>query len=335
MQVLEQYEKLQAIAEKLQAIAELPEGEPKRWSRAEGISGKNQQFPHDLLRVAPVGVIHVEAEEGLYRASGGCGTGVYIAKIFKQSIFKYAEPPVPEKSFLERVDDVALDSFGTGRNPHYLGDPVVFQNLLALRRSLDDPVSFTICKNGKVSQHTASLKWRSEYTAGVPFIQEPEFEPKIREYECFAGACVMQMTLNFVADGLGSELVGGAETRSLLQYADPQHQVQSHLVINYVDQGTYTHRVIKPGMIVKSVNGVKVNTLDEFKRHFVPSQDLSSKGPCSKPVPKLKPHDTWSLVTNQDVPLVVILKEELENAKLQHASHRFTPTVREAAKCVR
>merc|ERR1719321_1778351 len=111
-------------------------------------------------------------------------------------------------------------------------------------------------------------------------------------------------------------------------YLSPNNQMHSHLVISYVEQGTYTDRVIRPGMIVKSVNGFKLNTLDEFKKHFIPSQDLSGQGPCALPWPKSGLYATWSLTMNSGESLVVDFKEELENAKLQHAPYKLTPTVR-------
>eukprot|EP00747_Dinoflagellata_sp_TGD_P161658 gnl/TRDRNA2_/TRDRNA2_178367_c0_seq1.p1 gnl/TRDRNA2_/TRDRNA2_178367_c0~~gnl/TRDRNA2_/TRDRNA2_178367_c0_seq1.p1 ORF type:complete len:688 (-),score=76.28 gnl/TRDRNA2_/TRDRNA2_178367_c0_seq1:648-2510(-) len=300
---------------------------------------------HHTLRIAPVGVTSVPTEAPLYTASGGCGRGIYLAQVLNQSMFKFAEPAVQAGSFLEEVNGIGIDSFGMGRHPTYLKNPISFNNLLSLQNTLDDPVTLTTCKDGTVTRHTASLVWHPEYAGGIPSVYEPEFEPELHDYEFFAGLCVMQMTANHVksivndlfGDLFDDEMptAGGVGSPRMRL---PEDKSEKRLVVTYVDKGSYTKTVMSRGMIIDSLNGMKVTTLAEFRKHFVPSHATSESswtggGNCSLPRDAV-----WSLINNDEVPLAVYFQEELSRqlakARLAHGSHLLTAAVRAAVGCL-
>eukprot|EP00927_Polykrikos_kofoidii_P066277 TRINITY_DN61906_c0_g1_i1.p1 TRINITY_DN61906_c0_g1~~TRINITY_DN61906_c0_g1_i1.p1 ORF type:complete len:784 (+),score=106.48 TRINITY_DN61906_c0_g1_i1:73-2424(+) len=233
---------------------------------------------HVQMRIAPVGVLTQEARQALYDTSRGCQKGVFVAKIFNRSMFKLADPPVQGDSFLEALDDIPLDQYGAGRNGKYLSDPVNFAQLLSLRSDLDEPIVFRVCKDGTITNHTASLKWRPEYEPGVRMIEEPHYEPESLSYEFFAGVSVMPMTQNHLIAMLQSQDPMSIATAT--RFLTPEEVTNPKLIVNYVEKGTYADQVLDVGMIVEQVNNKKTTTLSEYGKVFLPDEiSAVHKGP--------------------------------------------------------
>jgi len=173
---------------------------------------------------------------------------------------------VPERSFLTSVDNVTLDSFGMGRTANFLGDPTPFESLMSLREKVDDPVTLTVCQQGKETQHVVSIRWRPEYSLAVEDVEEPYFENEAMKYEIFAGITIMQMTTNHIAD-----LLKSGRPQTLSRWLLIENQAEPRLLITDVEEGTYASRVLTPGMVVQAINGKNVSKLGDIRKEFSPT----------------------------------------------------------------
>jgi len=223
-------------------------------------------YPHIQLRIAPVDTIGIEANDALYNTSGGCNSGVFLSRMLPTSALRFANPPVPERSFLTSVDNVTLDSFGMGRTANFLGDPTPFESLMSLREKVDDPVTLTVCQQGKETQHVVSIRWRPEYSLAVEDVEEPYFENEAMKYEIFAGITIMQMTTNHIAD-----LLKSGRPQTLSRWLLIENQAEPRLLITDVEEGTYASRVLTPGMVVQAINGKNVSKLGDIRKEFSPT----------------------------------------------------------------
>jgi len=225
------------------------------------------EYPHVQFRLAPVDAVGIEGNEALYNTSGGCTRGVFLSKIFNTSVLNYARPIVPERSFLVKVDNTPLDSFGMGYTEHFLGDPTPFESLMMLRPRVDEPVKLTVCKDGTESVHEAFMRWNDEHhCSGVKDIAEPIFEQQAIDFEAFAGVTLMQMTVNHIVKLLRSSSIPMSVGRWLL----PENEQSPRVLITYVDKGMYASRVLAPGMVLSKVNGQPISTLQDVRDSFVP-----------------------------------------------------------------
>lgn len=244
---------------------------------------------HHPFRIAPVDAECVEVNQALYQ-SEMCQNGVYISKILSTSIFAHATQdfgqgpvlsPIPERCFLTKVGDIALDHLGMGVTNHFLENPTPFQSLLVQKASEKRTVPISICKNGKTVPYQVNLTWNDEwYSMGVKDVTEPHYDKEAMDYEVFAGITLMPLSIQHIVRLLkwgGSPTVG--------RWLMPENQQKGHLLITHVQEGIYASRVLFAGMVVKEVNGKEVNNLQDFRDNFEPEGDTSY----------------WQLVTDRDV----------------------------------
>jgi len=270
--------------------------------------------PHEQFRMAPLDALSIEANEALYNSSGGCHSGVFLSRVLPTSAFRFASPPVEDRSFLTVVNGVELDSFGMGRTENFLGDPTPFESLMTLRDKVADLVEVQVCRHGNVTKHNVSMAWRPEYDSGIRSVEEPHFDPESMGFEVFAGVTLMQLTVNHVLSLLEE---GAHET--LGRWLLPENRFRKRLVVTYVEKGTYASRVLSPGMVVETVNGKNVSTLQDFQRYFKPDGD------------------TWELVTDQGLVYAASFREALAKQLVEATSHSgmeylLTPAFVDAAR---
>ncbi|CAE7778646.1 egl-4 [Symbiodinium pilosum] len=228
------------------------------------------------------------------------------------SLFRWAHPPIQTGSFLVKVDDTELDTFGMGKRFDFMQQYVSFKDLLTFREHLDDVVTVTTCNDGKSMQHSLSLKWNSSrFEGGVRYLYEPNFDETAKDYEWFAGVTMVQLTLNHV-DAWISMLGGETLGRFYLE----ENTLQPRVAITSCASGFSCEEIVGTGMIVESINGCPVSTLADIRRCFVP-----------------KKSEAWELVTDRGVALAVDFLEEMSQAvRLVHEDLTLlSKAVREAA----
>lgn len=247
-------------------------------------------WKHIQLKIAPVGVVTTPSSDAQITASQGC-TGIVLQKFKTYSMFRYADPPILPGSFLARVDDTVLDSFGMGKRENFMAGYVRFQDLLTMRATLDDDVPVTTCINGEYQEHVLSLVWNSSlYEPGVGKIYETRYAKQLLQYEVFAGMTLMQMTQNHVHKLMRM----WDATSHLACYEQEENQVEPKVMITAVTPGSSVDELLEPGMIVESVNNVRVRTLQELRDAFEPISG-----------------ETWQLLTDRGNLYVGNFTEEL------------------------
>jgi len=223
---------------------------------------------HVSLKLGPTGALIEHANrEMLWLAN--CSTGPLIKRIQEQSVLHFAKPPIEEYSFVQAVDGVAIDPFGEGRpKAGFLRDPMPLESLMQVSEDVESDVEVMICREGKISKHMVSMAWRAEYEKGIRWIEEPAYEEKALDYEVFAGVTVMQMTSNHVWTLIQ------ARVPYLGKWLLPENRNKPRLVIADVETGSWAEKVLWPGTVLESLNGHNVTTLDDFRTHFIPEDDL-------------------------------------------------------------
>ncbi|CAJ1462164.1 unnamed protein product [Effrenium voratum] len=265
---------------------------------------------HMEFRIAPVGVVYTQATQAHLRKLG-CRGGVPLDRFMPFSLFRWARPPIPVGSFLMKVDDTELDTFGMGKRFEYMQQYVSFKDLLTFREHLDDDVTVLTCMDGKQTEHTLSLKWNSSrFEGGIRYLYEPNYDDSAKDYEWFAGLTMVQLTLNHVDSWIQAY---GGET--LGRFYLEENTLEPKVAITSCASGFSCEEIVGTGMIVESVNGCAVSTLADIRRCFLPKIE------------------TWQLVTDRGVILTVDFVEELtQTVRLVHEDlSLLSKAVRDAA----
>merc|ERR1719353_1446654 len=215
-----------------------------------------------MIRVPSSNAVTVEAN-GALRKMSNCSAGLFIASLSPNSFFSHAEPPVPAHSFLTKVKGLAIDEFGMGFEKDYCADRVKYTDLFFMQDDLEGVVEVEACQNGVTSTHQVPLAWKDAYETGIQYVDEPSFEAKLTQYEMFGDISIMQMTMNHIELFYRSNPELAGFLRSDLSG-------DSWLIVNYVDPGSYASEIIRPGAVVRKLNGHEVHTLKDFREHFLP-----------------------------------------------------------------
>lgn len=269
---------------------------------------------HTVLKVAPIDVSIVEANDALYEGSGGCQSGVFLSHMEASSVLRRARPPVPPRSFVVSVANISVDGTGAGRADAFLGDPTPFQSLFTLWEDIDKPVVVTTCHKGKEMEHKVPMRWLQRYEQGLDYVREPHLVKDALDFESFAGVLVMRMTLDHIVSFLGD---GASPT--LGRWLLPENRARPRLVITDVALGTYASRVLSAGMVVDKINGKNVSTLADYRKSFVPNSTV------------------WELETDRGAVLAVDFRRELQSqvadgSASEHGAYLLTKAVQAAGE---
>lgn len=208
-----------------------------------------------LVKKAFLGIISTFASE--YQTSflgnpvpGGC----YAAEVIKNSPLDKAG--VQSGDMIYEIDGNRLDIYGEMSVP-WSEDKIDLADYVA-RLAIGEKVHLVYYRRGERNEATVTFDHSQELPIHTIY---PGYEQI--SYETFGGVVVMPLTCNHVsmladhAPGLG-------------KYADMKNRTEPVLFISHVfptSQSART-RTVRPGFIVKKVNDVPVQTLDDF-RHAV------------------------------------------------------------------
>jgi len=215
------------------------------------------------VRIPQADAVTVEANEALHQIQN-CSEGLFLSYLGSKSFFLQAEPPLPQQSFLTKVRGVEIDAFGMGVDKNFCEDRVRYTDLIYMQDDFTGTVEVEVCHQGKLTTHQVPLDWRgSAYDQGIVYVDEPAFEENLTQYVVFGDIAVMQLTFNHI------ELMYKANP-TLAGFLQPELMDSNRLIMPFVSPGSYASEFLRPGSIVKRVNGHEVFTLEDFKKHFVP-----------------------------------------------------------------
>merc|ERR1740123_1656691 len=142
------------------------------------------------------------------------------------------------------------------------------ESLMQISDDVESPVEVTVCRKGNVTKHMVSMAWNPKYQKGIRWVEEPSYEEGVLDYEVFAGVTVMQMTSNHVWSLIR------ARVPYLGKWLLPENRKKPRLIVTDVQTGSWAQKVLWPGAVLASLNGHNVSTLQEFRDHFKPQDDL-------------------------------------------------------------
>lgn len=243
-----------------------------------------------VVRVPEPELTTEHANEALYEYESCKKKGVFVSRVGRRSFLRNADPPVPDRFFLEAVNGVKIDEFGMGSKPEYAADRVNFDDLFFMTPTLSSNITIRTCHDGLHAEHSVSTSWQPEYGEGIVYVDEPLLSGKQKAFEQFGGVTIMDMTVNHI-----QQLASQGYTTSG-RWLHPDLIDKPRLIVTSVQQGTYAANVVRPGTVVRLVNGKRVHDLEEFHQAFLPAGD----------------RNVWTLETDTGKLLALMFNQSLE-----------------------
>jgi len=218
------------------------------------------------LKIPPLASELQPGTKAMY-AHYGCETGIFASKVMNHSALATADPPIPSKSFITKINDVELDSWGQGTDGKYTQEPVDFYDLAFMHEDPLSTATIETCTCGQKQTHKVNLQYQPANEEPVPFIDEPMFATM--DFEQFGDVTVAPLTKNVAQAIMGEGML------QILAYVADAEGAQRQLVITDVGQGSEASQSVSPGAVVDKVNGVPASSLRDFRANFQPQGEVT------------------------------------------------------------
>ncbi len=179
--------------------------------------------------------------------------GWYIAKVFENTLL--SSVGVLDGDMLYEINGYPIDMYGELNVPWSEDKISIFE--LLNRYKIGDDIIFKIYRNG--SEKIFKFKLAYDYIPPIRVIY-PEFEKEAIDYEIVGGMVVMQLSHNHVAQLLSS-------APELVKYSRSENQHKPAVVVTSIIpmSQAYKARVLRPGEVIEMVNGIDIQTLEDFR----------------------------------------------------------------------
>jgi len=206
-----------------------------------------------ILRKPFMGVLFNNGTEALTEYLGNPQPGgCYVVEVVKGSTLDRAG--IQRGDMIYEINGHQVDIFGEMSVP-WSEDKVSITDY-ASRLSIGEDLNLIVYRNGERKE--LSVKFTP---ATLPAIRRiyPGYEPI--DFEIFAGMIVMELTLNHI------QLLGD-HASGLSKYAELKNQSEQALIITHIfpNSQLFRSRTLSLGTTINEVNGMKVKTLDGFRK---------------------------------------------------------------------
>src|SRR3989339_408450 len=222
---------------------------------------KKEHEQDKLLRKPYLGILYNASTLALNRYLGNPPGGVYISEVYKGCILDKAG--IKKGDVLFEINGKKLDMFGQLNVP-WLEDKISVEDYIFYLK-YGQMITLKIYRNGEVKEFT--LKFEHSDLPPVRTIY-PDFEEV--EYDVVGGMVVMELRRNHLP-----LLINVMPT--LVQYGEAKNQLKSAVIITHVlpDSAAQRSRVLGSGMRLKEVNGIKMNSLADFRKAILKAGQTS------------------------------------------------------------
>ena len=218
---------------------------------------KKEHENDKILRKPYLGILYNASTLALSNYLGNPPGGVYISEVYKGSILDKAG--VKKGDVLYEINGRKLDLFGQISVP-WLEDKISVEDYIFYLR-YGQQITLKVYRQGEPLE----VKLNFEHSDLPPVrMMYPDFEEI--EYEVVGGMVVMELRSNHIPLLLNM-------MPTLVQYGESKNQLKPSLVITHVLPGSAAQRsrVLGPGMRLKEINGIKMKTLEDFRKAVLKS----------------------------------------------------------------
>jgi len=222
---------------------------------------------------------------------GGC----FVTDVIKNSTLYNSG--VQSGDMIYEINGISVDIYGE-MNVGWSEDKISFVNYIS-RLSVGQDIHIMLYRNGERME--MDMKFEATELPAVrqvyPWIEEID-------YEVFAGMVVMELTANHIR-----LLVNHAP--GLMFYSEMKNQADPVLIVTHVfpTSQLYRTRTLLPGATLNQINGISVNSLEEFRQAH-----KAGDGKCLT----IRATDRYTNASDNILVVLPVEKVLQEEAKLAH-----------------
>lgn len=213
-----------------------------------------------LLRKPFIGTLFQVSSKGQAKLLGNpIPAGFYVKKVLKHSLMEKAG--VQTGDMLYMFNGHSIDAYGEAQVP-WSTDRVLLRDLIS-RISIGDLVSMVIYRKGEKKEVNFTMEPPPEYPVRPIFPGYDEID-----YELIGGMVVMELRDNHLPYLMGAN-------PDLVRFTKVECKFEPALVITHILPGSYAQQVrcLSAGDIIKKVNGIQVECLNDFRENLKKSMD--------------------------------------------------------------
>lgn len=216
-----------------------------------------------LLKKPFLGILYHGASEALTKFLGNpLPGGLFVIELYHGSPLRKAG--VQKKDMIYEINGHAIDIYGeiVWRDEKIS----IFDYISQLK--LGQKIDLVIYRNGERKEISCNFDQCEMLPVGKIY---PGYDPVSLDYEIVAGIVLQPLTLNHLP-----LLVNNAP--GLTRYAQLKYQMKPAVVVTYVfpDSQAQRARALSPGAIIKTMNGMKIKTLDDVRGALFRSLDTQT-----------------------------------------------------------
>ena len=230
-----------------------------------------EQIPHQdsvkFLRRPFLGVVYNNGNETLAEFLGNPQPGApYVTEVFRDSPLHRAG--VKSGDMLYEINGHTLDPYGEMYVP-WSEDKIAVSDYVG-RLMPGDKIHIVVYRNGKRVESTTTF---TETELPPVRFRYPAYETI--DYEVIGGFVIMPLTLNHLP-------YFASRYPELTKYMELKNQLEECLIITHIlpDSQAYRARAVKPGALIKEINGKDVANIEDLRdavRHSLKSGYLTLK----------------------------------------------------------
>ena len=220
----------------------------------------NKDSKVKFLRKPYLGVLFIGSTPEMAKVLGNpVPSGVYVVESYKGSPMQKAG--ISSGDMIYKIDGFDIDEHGEIKVPW--SEDRVSVSAYVSRLHLGQHVHLTVYRNGK--ERTVMIKFAESEQMPIRYMFPP-YEKC--DYEVFAGMVVMPLEINHLPLLM-------SEAPTLARYAETKYQFDPQLVITqmFSDSLVWRSQSLRPGTLIKEVNGEKVSTVEEYRKALLKNKE--------------------------------------------------------------
>ena len=197
-----------------------------------------------------------------------CKSGILVKNVYKKS--SISKTGLKKGDIICSINDIEVDNFGLF-NIKWFNEKMRLHDITKTIK-LNEIVNIKFWRGNKL--HNKNFKYcNCEYEIDELF---PIFEKKEIDYEIFGGMIVMELTdnhLDIITEDLFENFDSATNINkrfnNLISYLDIDKKLSKKLIITHIFSNSYlqNQKILHEFDIIKSVNGINTNTLEEFRKN--------------------------------------------------------------------
>lgn len=223
-----------------------------------------------------LGIVYQNSNEALININNcKCESGILVKSVFKNS--PVSKTGIKKGDIICEINNIKVDNFGLF-DFQWFNEKMKFGDILKTIKN-NEKINIKFWRNKKL--YNKNLIY-SNYKLNI-HSKYHLYEKNNIDYEVFGGMIIMELTenhLEIISDELYSHIHSNSTIsrryNNFLSYLDDSNKGDTKLIITHIFPNSFikNFKIIYEYDIIKTINNIKTNTLDEFRKNIKKTKNI-------------------------------------------------------------